>query len=242
MLLFVHMVKPNIEVNGTKVPFALDELVDLEKHFKSHGIEYDPGDKFNLWACTMFQNSIVWQLGDQQHCGARNTRLTDEEVLTQAKKTILDAEFVGFYETLDVDFWHLKQTIFKDVSLPYFVPWAFWFGTQISKPRLTSLKYSSQLTASQLAIIKERAALDIKLWEWARARYRPDLVLYPDYTAWMHAHRFDVLKAACLALASLVCLCGCFCLALRSCCKLCCWFFVRFQRGLDDQSMTSNTC
>lgn len=192
--------------NGTKKILSPEELVTSRHE----------------WTCTMFQNSIAWQLGDQQHCEARNTSLSNGELLARAKQTIMDAEFVGFYETLQEDFWRLKQTFFRDVSVPFYIPLAFWFATVIASPRLVSLKYTSELSKPQMKVMMEQNALDIQLWEWARARYRPNLVLYPNYEAWMRDHTLDLLAAAAVSLALLACCCTCFVVICRCCCKMCC--------------------
>ncbi len=40
----------------------------------------------------------------------------------QAKKTLLEAKFVGFYESLNHDFWGLQTAMFDHPNLPN-VPW-----------------------------------------------------------------------------------------------------------------------
>lgn len=57
------------------------------------------------------------------HSGKRycNTQLEHRGCHTQAKQTLLDAEFVGFYETLHRDFWGLKDAVFPGAIN---VPWS----------------------------------------------------------------------------------------------------------------------
>ena len=65
----------------------------------------DIWNRKNSWGCTFLNNALAWQLGYQQHCEARqDSQLSDTEVVERAKDTLKAADFVGFYETLDVDF------------------------------------------------------------------------------------------------------------------------------------------
>merc|ERR1712107_77724 len=140
-----------------------------------------------MWACTFTQDAMTWQLGDQQHCSERGN-LSDEEVLARAKRTVKDAAFVGFYESLDTDFWRLKQNVFPNVRLASYIPFTFWFGTLLSIPRLRVTKFSHKLSATEISILEEHNKLDIALYEWARQRFKPELVLYSSYFNLMAAY------------------------------------------------------
>ena len=41
--------------------------------------------------------------------------------------------------------------------------------------------------------VAARNALDIKLYQWARQKYRPDMKLYDDYASFMADHVFEVI-------------------------------------------------
>lgn len=193
------MVKPFIEEqfeDGSEhiVPINVSSLMTEEK-------EWD-------WACTFFHNSMTWQLGDQQHCNQR-AELSDSEVLERAKRTIRQATFVGFYEALDTDFWQLKQEVFPNVRLPAYIPFAFWLGSLISLPRLRVTKFTQQLAASELEVLRRESHLDLALYEWARERFHPELVLYSTYREYLLAQGPALVVVALLgaACAQLCCCC-----------------------------------
>mmetsp|Transcript_60266 Transcript_60266/g.132486 ORF Transcript_60266/g.132486 Transcript_60266/m.132486 type:complete len:386 (+) Transcript_60266:160-1317(+) len=161
------------------------------------------------WACTFTRDAMTWQLGDQQHCGVRSN-ISGEEVLGKAKEAIENADFVGFYESLDTDFWRLKDEIFPHVVLARYVPYAFWIGTMLSVPRLRVLKFSQRLTAEELEDISKANKLDLELYDWALKTYNPDLVLYPSYAKFVLAHVpalvvMALLGAACCQLSWMLC-------------------------------------
>jgi len=133
--------------------------------------------------------------GDQQHCGERS-KINEEEVLERAKVAIMEADFVGFYESLDSDFWRLKDAIFPHVKLPYYIPFAFWIGTWLSVPRLRVLKFSQYLSAKELEVIRAANKLDMELYKWAVRHYNPRLVLYANYGEFFFAHGFLFVAAA----------------------------------------------
>ena len=169
------------------------------------------------WLCSFGHNSMTWQLGDQQHCSQR-AQLTDEEVLRRAKMSLEEAEFVGFYATLDRDFWHLWRHYFPNSHswLTSWVPLAFWVGTIASLPRLQVLKYTATTPTNDLLAIRARNQLDIALYDWAVARFRPGLTFYKGYDEWMSDHWGPVLAVAAVS-----------CVTLYSCYHCCCCFLCR---------------
>ena len=128
---------------------------------------------------------MTWQLGDQQHHRRRDKHTVDaagrvggERALARAKEALLAAEFVGFYETLDDDFWTLwrDSPIFSNVRhLSQLLPFAFWVGTLAGRPRLRVRKYTDQLSAADRDALQLHNDLDVRLFDWARARFRPTL-------------------------------------------------------------------
>ena len=153
-------------------------------------------------------------------------------MLQRAKQTLIAADFVGFYGTLDQDFWHLWRHYFPHTHdwLTAYVPLAFWLGSRLSLPRLEVLKYTATTPETDLAAIRERNQLDLALYAWAVARFRPSLRFYAGYREWMADHLVSVLAMAagcCVALFSscafCYCCCGCCC---GYCCRYCCgaWF------------------
>ena len=145
--------------------------------------------------CTFIQNAVTWQLGDQQNCLLRNSTLTNTELLEKAKDSLQAADFVGFYETLDTDFWSLKQQLFPEVyhRAGSVVPLAFWFGTVLALPRIRVTKYAALWGESEVMKVRAVNHLDVKLFEWAWAKFRPGVKLYPSYTAFMQDNALQVM-------------------------------------------------
>ena len=167
---------------------------------------------------------------------------------------------MGFYATLDRDFWHVWRHYFPDTHswLTSYVPFAFWVGSRLSLPRLQVLKYTAMASEEDLQAIRARNKLDIALYEWALARFRfptrtlpdpepnypqprtsnpanpysnrPGLRFYDSYSEWMADHRGSV-----AAVASGVCL------ALACCCA-CCRFLCRLLRRLLESSWCPCCC
>ena len=190
------------------------EVIELPQRYHDHN---KPQTVINRWICSFTHNSMAWQLGDQQHCRWR-AQLTDAELLSRAKKTLETADLVGFYATLDQDFWHLWRHFFPTTHswLTSYVPFAFWIGTRLSIPRLQVLKYTSMTSQEDLSKIRGYNELDFALYEWAIERFRPGLRLYSGYDEWMWDHLFAVLAMA------MGCCCG-----MYSCWGVCCCLFRR---------------
>ncbi|CAE8595848.1 unnamed protein product [Polarella glacialis] len=164
------------------------------------------------YSCTFTLNSMTWQLGGDQHCASRSAADANE-VLARAKQALEEAAFVGFYETLDADFWALKENIFPGVQLPRYVPAAFWLGAWLSLPRLRVLKFSAGLSDDALDCIRQHLDLDLELYEWPLKRFKPDLVLFTSYRGFFWGHPCYTLTLGFLLLLLTS--------ACQYCCRLC---------------------
>ncbi|CAE8637082.1 unnamed protein product [Polarella glacialis] len=210
VLSLFHMIKPKC------VGVPLDEVTFLEKGnnmcISTFGKLIStcayPWD----YSCTFALNSMTWQLGGDQHCASRSAADANE-VLARAKQALEEAAFVGFYETLDADFWALKENIFPGVQLPRYVPAAFWLGAWLSLPRLRVLKFSAGLSDDALDCIRQHLDLDLELYEWALKRFKPDLVLYTSYRGFFWGHPCYTLTLGFLLLLLTS--------ACQYCCRLC---------------------
>lgn len=186
---------------------SLLDLVRIRKQEEPGEEEFIPLlGRDSFYICTFTHNSIVYQLGGHQHCPYR--RVDDAATLARAKQSLENAAFVGFYETLNDDFWALKRTLFPSVSLAYYIPFAFWITTWLALPRLRVLKYAANFTAAERAKIESYMLLDLELYEWAKDRFRPNLVLYPSYFSffmgeWQYTLTWALLLASVLALCHL---------------------------------------
>lgn len=121
-LSFHAMVKPFVKLPN-EAPYTLTAAEFLALVFNDAAMLENMPKKYhtdiwnrkNSWGCTFLNNALAWQLGYQQHCEARqDSQLSDTEVVERAKDTLKAADFVGFYETLDVDFPALRRDIFHD--------------------------------------------------------------------------------------------------------------------------------
>lgn len=186
------------------------------------------GNASRPYSCTFTLNAMTYQLGDHHHCAGAMPKAPlsrihppeNSEVLARAKRTLEEADFVGFYETLPTDFWELREHFFLNVQLPYYVPFFFWIATYLALPRLRVLKFSAQMTQEELWDIRGKLQLDLELWEWALQRFKPDLVLYPSYRSFYLAQLPGVL----------VVLLICFCL-LSGCSRLVRWLLNSAHQG-----------
>jgi len=131
-------------------------------------------------------NGLTYQLGDQMHFLSRNS--TPEQALARAKANLERMEFVGFYENLAHDFWKLKTSVFKDVSVPFVFPWAYWLGTVVGYPRMRVLKYQHQMDSQMLKQLDNITNLDMEIYNWARKRFHQDYNLYPTFTDFLKDH------------------------------------------------------
>ena len=121
-LSFYAMIKPYAKLpneetySWTAEEFAalvFNDLAMIEKMPKKY--RTNVWNRKGSWGCTFLNNSMAWQLGYQQHCEARlDSHLSDSEVVKRAKDTLKAADFVGFYENLDVDFSALRREIFHE--------------------------------------------------------------------------------------------------------------------------------
>ena len=121
-LSFYAMIKPYANLpneetySWTAEEFAalvFNDLAMIEKMPKKY--RTNVWNRKGSWGCTFLNNSMAWQLGYQQHCEARlDSHLSDSEVVKRAKDTLKAADFVGFYENLDVDFSALRREIFHE--------------------------------------------------------------------------------------------------------------------------------
>ncbi|CAE8676537.1 unnamed protein product, partial [Polarella glacialis] len=159
-----------------------------------------------LWrySCAFTWNSMTYQLGDRQQCQLRSTD-DGQAVLQRAKEALEKAAFVGFYETLDEDFWELKERIFPEVKLPYYIPFAFWVGSWLGLPRLRVLKFSAHLSQKDLDRISGFVNLDLQLYEWAKQRFKPGLTLHRSYASFFLANPIYSLALACLLMSPFAC-------------------------------------
>mmetsp|Transcript_38724 Transcript_38724/g.82374 ORF Transcript_38724/g.82374 Transcript_38724/m.82374 type:complete len:375 (+) Transcript_38724:98-1222(+) len=166
------------------------------------------GNKWQ-WACTFTHDAMTWQFGDQQHCSVRSN-ITADEVLANAKRTLLDADFVGFYETLDTDFWRLKRELFPRPNVAFYLPLLFRFRSLLSLPRLRVMRFSQSQSKEDLEVIREANQLDLALYEWARERFRPNLVLYESYSGFVEAYAPALVTTGLFSAAFLLaCCCWC---------------------------------
>ncbi|CAE8620875.1 unnamed protein product [Polarella glacialis] len=147
---------------------------------------------------------MTYQLGDRQQCQLRSSD-DGQAVLQRAKDTLEKAAFVGFYETLDEDFWGLKERIFPEVQVPYYIPFAFWVGAWLGLPRLRVLKYSANLSQEELDKISGFVNLDLQLYEWAKQGFKPGLTLHSSYASFFLANPICSLALACLLMLPFAC-------------------------------------
>jgi len=213
------------------------------------------GDEELFWCDTHMKNGMTWQLGYERWGGYRDrlfrsvihnnsmmrtTRgepsvkeVVEHELLTRAKQTVERAEFVGFYEALEDDFWRLKEQMFP--GSPWFSPFAFWWGAYMCLPRLRVKRYSSyQMNSIDLERLKRQNELDMQLYEWARKRYKPDLKVYDTYSEFVRDNiRYTILALlVCVALVAACCASGrCFLRCLSLSCPSWCLVRVRALQG-----------
>jgi len=205
MLSLFHMVRPAVRYpNGSQYSMTASEFLLVSTNFTFGS---DPSWQ---WGCSFTKNAMAWQLGDTQHCTMR-MNLSNAEVLVRAKQSLRSAAFVGFYETLHDDFWRLKMEVLSEFSIPNYIPYAFWLGTLVGLPRLKVLRYSAHMAPGELKSLHELLSLDMDLYSWAREHFKPDLVLYQNYSAFFRAYFLEFL------LVVLCCIAGC-----GGCCWLCC--------------------
>lgn len=175
------------------------------------------------WGCTMANNMMAWQLGDQQHCVARTTNLSPLELMERAKQTLRNAAFVGFYETLDVDFGRLLRQHFPSRSAWDLLPLAYILGTWAARPRLMVAKYAAEVTQEELVLLRERLALDFALYDWARVEFGGPAPLYPTMTQFFLDNPIwiaQIAGTALLLLFAMVLLCTGLYRVLAQCCCL----------------------
>ena len=142
-------------------------------------------------AISFTYNAMVYQYGDQLHIDYRS--LSGEEALERAKRELDKMDFVGFYENLGPDFWHIHKTIFGDTIVPDVYPWAFYLGCIIGSPRFRVAKYTKLVDEKTMERVREVNRLDLELYEYARQKFHQDYSLYNNYIEYSLDNIFTIL-------------------------------------------------
>jgi hypothetical protein len=130
-------------------------------------------------------------------------RLVDDAaLLRRAKQTLDQCEFVGFYEHLAYDFGRLRDTLLRNVYIPFHFPWLFWLGALIATPRTLVRKFAERESSATLTRVRRLVALDQQLFDYAVAKHRPSLRLYNSYAEFALAYAPHAIVA--LALIALI--------------------------------------
>jgi hypothetical protein len=127
-------------------------------------------------------NGMTWQLGDTLDKAHRT--LSGEEALRRAKATLQAMDFIGYYEELLVDSRTVRRTLFNDLSVNPFFPRLFELGAVLTRHRQRVRKYASTLDPDDLALVRDRNALDIELYAHARSLSGRGTAIHDTYGSW----------------------------------------------------------
>lgn len=114
-----------------------------------------------------FENSAAWQLGDHLNPRLRTNNLTDAELLRRAKCTLLQMDFVAFFEDLGTDVELLRAAMVNSHPewlnrVIYHMGWLF---RRLAWP---ANKWSSRITPAERALVERWNVLDVELYDFAR--------------------------------------------------------------------------
>lgn len=181
----------------------------------------------------MALNAMVYQLGDQIWYQYRNHSLSDDQLLMQAKDTLqtgtlcngrffcifhffvfvclfvlrilLAADYVGFYEDLPVDFWHVHTHILSDMYIPFQFPAIFEVGAFLCTPRIVVRKFAARENNATLQRLRRWLTIDQQLYDFARQRWKPSLRLYHSYAEFALANAWKMLLFITMLVAQAAC-------------------------------------